>query len=124
MFSLSLLQMNVHSFRITFTPRNLLKKGYIAITELTQVLVTNVFLLDDNISTIPKVTYPRWYFRKRFWSAPRKTVYVAPTAVEATDSQSASSSVNGGFVAAGNGGVVVATKTYGGSLFDDIFNVS
>lgn len=77
----------------------------------------------DNNNTGTRITYPRWYFRKRFWTVPRKTVYVTPTA---TDSQNASSNVSGGFAvnSVENGNVVATSKIYTGSLFDDIFNVS
>ncbi|XP_014475845.1 PREDICTED: uncharacterized protein LOC106745083 isoform X2 [Dinoponera quadriceps] len=81
---------------------------------------TNVATTDNNASTITRIAYPRWYFRKRFWPAPRKTVYVAPA-----DAQGASSNISGGFAvnSDGNDGIVVASKTYSGSLFDDIFNI-
>lgn len=75
--------------------------------------MNSVFLSADDTGTVSRTAYPRWYFRKRFRNVPRKTVYLASTA---TDSQTASSNVNGG--------VVVASKTASGSLFDDIFNVS
>lgn len=84
--------------------------------------------IDDtpSIPLAPRPVYPRWYFRKRFWSAPRKVIQVAPTAV---DSRGASSDVVGGLYAdVGKNGdaVITAGKAYGvsGSLFDDIFNVS
>ncbi|XP_071563614.1 uncharacterized protein [Temnothorax nylanderi] len=87
--------------------------------------VDTVATVDNNPSVVvPKPAYPRWYFRKRFWTAPRKTVYVAPTVT--ADSRSSPSDVVGGlfFNAVGDGGVVAAGKTYtSGSLFDDIFNI-
>lgn len=74
---------------------------------------------------IPKPVHPRWYFRKRFWTGPRKAVYVAPAAT--ADTQGSPSEIVGGlFVNAvgDGGGTVAAGKTYaGGSLFDDIFNI-
>lgn len=82
-------------------------------------------LINNPIVVVPKPVYPRWYFRKRFWNVPRKTVYVAPTAT--VDVQSSPSDIVGGLFinAVGDGGVVAAGKTYAsGSLFDDIFNVS
>ncbi|XP_011638873.1 glycine, alanine and asparagine-rich protein [Pogonomyrmex barbatus] len=77
-----------------------------------------------NPVVVPKPVYPRWYFRKRFWTGPRKAVYVAPTV--AVDTQSSPSDIVGGIFlnAMGDGGgTVVAGKAYGGSLFDDIFNI-
>ncbi|XP_032673545.1 uncharacterized protein LOC116845224 isoform X2 [Odontomachus brunneus] len=69
--------------------------------------------VDNNTGTVSRITYPRWYFRKRFRNVPRKTVYLTSTA---TDSETASSNVNSG--------VVAASKTYtSGSLFNDIFNI-
>ncbi|XP_011868229.1 PREDICTED: uncharacterized protein LOC105562199 [Vollenhovia emeryi] len=73
---------------------------------------------------VPKPVYPRWYFRKRFRTVPRKTVYVAPT--ESADSQGSPSDVVGGLLykAVGDGGAVAAGKPdVSGSLFDDIFNI-
>ncbi|RLU24165.1 hypothetical protein DMN91_004375 [Ooceraea biroi] len=78
----------------------------------------------NNPKIISRPTHPRWYFRKRFWSAPRKVFYAAAPA--AVDTQSASSDVvDRVFVnAAGNDGVVAVDKAYtSGSLFDDIFNI-
>ncbi|KAL0134422.1 hypothetical protein PUN28_001303 [Cardiocondyla obscurior] len=73
---------------------------------------------------VPKPAYPsRWYFRKRFRTAPRKTVYVAPTST--ADVQASPSDIVGGlFINSIGDGVVAADKTYAsGSLFDDIFNI-
>lgn len=74
---------------------------------------------------VSKPVYPRWYFRKRFWTVPRKVVYTAPTVT--ADSDSSPSDVVGDLFAnsvGGSGGTVAVGKVYGGSLFDDIFNVS
>jgi len=80
---------------------------------------------NPNTVVVSKPVYPRWYFRKRFWNVPRKTVYVAPAAT--ADTLSSPSDVVGGlfFSAVGDGGgTVAAGKTYtSGSLFDDIFNI-
>ncbi|XP_020282045.1 uncharacterized transmembrane protein DDB_G0289901 isoform X3 [Pseudomyrmex gracilis] len=93
---------------------------------------------NQNVVVGTKTVYPpRWYFRKRFWAAPRKTVYVGPSA--AIDTQSSPSDVVGELFASavGNdggaidasktytgGGAITASKTYtSGSLFDDIFNI-
>lgn len=106
---------------------------------------------ENPVTEIARPVYPRWYFRKRFWSAPWKTVYVGPTAIQdtqgassntvvggkavyvapvATRSNQGSNAVIGGFlgeaaVGGGGGGAVIASKTAyaGGSLFNDIFNI-
>lgn len=76
---------------------------------------------------VSKPVYPRWYFRKRFWTGPRKVVYAAPTAT--ADSDSSPSDIVGGLFVNAVGDGTVAKDTVGkvytsGSLFDDIFNVS
>ncbi|KYN23500.1 hypothetical protein ALC57_04084, partial [Trachymyrmex cornetzi] len=78
-----------------------------------------------NPNVVAKPAYPRWYLRKRFWTRPRKIVYVAPTAM--VDTQSSPSDMVGGlFVnAVGDGSVVAAGKTsYASESFiDSIFNI-
>jgi len=89
------------------------------------VTIDTVATIADNPNVVvQKPAYPRWYFRKRFWTVPRKAVYVGPT--ETVDTQSSPSDVVGGLFFnsfAGDGGAVVASKSYSGSLFDDIFNI-
>lgn len=90
---------------------------------LSDILYTILSFSENQPNVIiTKPVYPRWYFRKRFWAAPRKAVYVTPT----IDSQASPSDVVGGIYtsAMGDSAAVAVGKTYGGSLFDDIFNVS
>ncbi|XP_011268130.1 uncharacterized protein LOC105258533 isoform X1 [Camponotus floridanus] len=73
---------------------------------------------------VSKPVYPRWHFRKRFWTVPRKVVYVAPPAT--ADSQGSPSDMVGELFAnsvGDSGGTVAVSKVYSGSLFDDIFNI-
>ncbi|CAL1685328.1 unnamed protein product [Lasius platythorax] len=75
---------------------------------------------------VSKPVHPRWYFRKRFWTGPRKVVYAAPTAT--ADSDSSPSDIVGGLFVNAVGDGTVAKDTVGkvytsGSLFDDIFNI-
>ncbi|XP_070163159.1 uncharacterized protein [Polyergus mexicanus] len=87
------------------------------------VAVNTITTVDKNPTVVvSKPVYPRWYFRKRFWTVPRKVVYAGPTA----DSQSSPSDIVGGLYAnsVGDGGTVAVGKVYtSGSLFDDIFNI-
>lgn len=73
---------------------------------------------------VQKPVYPRWHFRKRFWTGPRKAIYVAP-AVTADTESSPSNIVAGLFAvnAVGDGGAVAGKTDASGSLFDDIFNI-
>lgn len=85
-----------------------------------------LFLSANPNVVVAKPAYPRWYLRKRFWTRPRKIVYVAPTAT--ADTQSSPSDIVGGLFAnaVGDGGVIAAGKTsYASESFiDSIFNVS
>ncbi|XP_012537422.1 uncharacterized protein LOC105837311 [Monomorium pharaonis] len=86
-----------------------------------QATATDTTVANNPSVVVPKPVYPRWYFRKRFRTAPRKTVYVAPTSA---DTQSSPSEIVGGLFAVGDGEVVAGGKAYAsGSLFDDIFNI-
>ncbi|KYN35385.1 hypothetical protein ALC56_10220, partial [Trachymyrmex septentrionalis] len=91
--------------------------------QATAAVDTVTTVANPNV-VVAKPVYPRWYLRKRFWTRPRKIVYVAPTAT--VDTQSSPSDIVGGlFVnAVGDGGVVAAGKTYASESFiDSIFNI-
>ncbi|EGI70807.1 hypothetical protein G5I_00388 [Acromyrmex echinatior] len=92
--------------------------------QVTAAVDTVTTVANPNV-VVAKPAYPRWYLRKRFWTRPRKIVYVAPTAT--ADTQNSPSDIVGGlFVnAVGDGGVVAAGKTsYASESFiDSIFNI-
>lgn len=95
------------------------------------VPVNSVSTLDNPSVVVSKPVHPRWYFRKRFRTGPRKVVYVPPT--ETADSQNSPSDVVGELFVNSVGDssqydTVVKSGTVGkvytsGSLFDDIFNI-
>ncbi|KYM76954.1 hypothetical protein ALC53_12646 [Atta colombica] len=93
--------------------------------QATATVGTVTTVANPNV-VVAKPAYPRWYLRKRFWTRPRKIVYVAPTAI--ADTQSSPSDIVGGLFAnaVGDGGVVVAGKTSyatSESFIDSIFNI-
>ncbi|XP_018401637.1 PREDICTED: uncharacterized protein LOC108778839 [Cyphomyrmex costatus] len=92
--------------------------------QVTATVDTVTTVVNPNV-VVAKPAYPRWYLRKRFWTRPRKTVYVAPTAT--VDTQNSPSDIVGGlFVnSVGDGGAVAASKTsyVSESFIDSIFNI-
>lgn len=95
------------------------------VAPVQETVAANTITLDTNPTVVvSKPVHPRWHFRKRFWTGPRKVVYAAPAAT--ADSQSSPSDIVGGLYAnaVGDGGTVAVGKVYtSGSLFDDIFNI-
>ncbi|XP_025159821.1 uncharacterized transmembrane protein DDB_G0289901 isoform X2 [Harpegnathos saltator] len=89
----------------------------------TQVNANAAASVDNNTVPVSRIVYPRWYFRKRFWNVPRKTVYVAPIATEIQSASNVSGDLAVANTVADGGVAVVAGKSYSGSLFDDIFNI-
>ncbi|XP_050447056.1 PE-PGRS family protein PE_PGRS18 isoform X2 [Cataglyphis hispanica] len=95
------------------------------VVPVQETVAVNTIAVDKNPTVVvSKPVYPRWYFRKRFWTAPRKVVYAAPAVT--VDSQSSPSDIVGGLYAnaVGDSGTVAVGKVYtSGSLFNDIFNI-